>query len=132
MTTYPPTAPASGRWQFSLRTLFLVVTFIAVECALLANGAKYLMAGTIVAVLGLPVVGRLSNYGDINFWRGFFVAGFLSYWLFVGWWDSSGFDAGNDWLSDSIIVAGCMSILLVAFFGGLLARYFYPTRTDES
>ena len=111
-------ASKSVRWQFSLRMLFVVVTVIAVECALLANGEIYFMAGTIVAVLGLPVVGRLSNQGDINFWRGFFVAGLLSYWLLLSWWDSE--------------VAACLTVWIVAIFGGLLAHYFYWAQADES
>ena len=86
MTTDPPKASKSGRWQFTLRTLLIGVVFVAVGCAALVN-ANFVVAAlvatiTVVLLLGSAVGAFVCTDYRKAFFVGFAIFG-LGYFFFV-------------------------------------------------
>ncbi len=94
MATEEPKTSNPGRWQFSLRTLLVVVVFIAVGCgALVAASETWLtiVYSATFAVLFIAVLGGLFRRGRTRaFWAGFAVIGWLYLVLVYGLWEENG------------------------------------------
>ena len=174
MATEEPKAPESVRWQFSLRMLLVVVAFVAVGCAALANASPAVADTAYTMAIGVMFIALLGilyrREADRAFWVGFAIFG-MGYLLLLGSGPLS-IRAGKlatttlmeyvysqTGLSDravaSVVAQSRNQILLpqraerrarstfvrighsiwtliLAYLGGLLARYFYSTRADKS
>ncbi len=155
MATEEPKAPESGRWQFSLRTLFVAVTFAAIGSFALANAEKTwvcvlcfgcttgLLFSTTV-LLFIHVLFRSRLHGRIGkFTDTFAISGSFTFFILGGlfmlfdefgnedvWQAYFGVEAA---VWDSyLIISICLLTLFIAYICVLLARYFYSTRADES
>lgn len=143
MTTDPPKPSKTGRWQFSLRTLLIVVAFVAVTLAAIFNVvvATLLLIPTFGLLLVSLVGAALCRGRRQAFWIGVAVMGW-------GYVIASAIPSPfiqivgvllSDMLEEFILIIGtprhpygsAVFTLWIALLGGLLARYFYSTRADE-
>ena len=144
MTTEESNASKSGRWQFSLRTLLGAVAFIAVGCLGLTNaiiGACVITATWIILLVS--VAGSLVCRGyNQAFWIGFASLGWgyivvrsvpISFKSVLI--ETYALNAISNLVAPVKphywSVGYLLWTLILAFLGGLLARYFYSTRADE-
>ncbi len=152
MATEEPKAPELGRWQFSLRTLFVAVVFVAIGSFALSNAenlwVRIVSVGytTLVilyaASLGSRMPGRKGRFAASFAIAGLSTAsglGMLTLWfdtlnihdVIVPWAESFGVDE-NDKPFNYLIVSYCLLTLFVAYICGLIVSHFYSTSTDES
>ena len=143
MTTDPPKASKSGRWQFSLRTLLIAVACVAVALGAILNVviALLLLIATF-GVLMVSLVGAALCRGRRQaFWIGVAVMGWG--YVIANTIPSPLTQVVNSLLSAMLDEINLMTgslrhpygsglfTLVIAYLGGLLARYFYSTRADE-
>ena len=139
-----PKAPKSGRWQFSLRELLVAVAFLCVSLAAMvapspAWSGLYFTAVLLVFLTG--ILGVVYYRGSRRaFWLGvlIFEGSYMLLWRGPWFVDHLGRSLPA-WQFRSVFpspysaaVANYFSALLLAYLGGLLARYFYSTRVDGS
>jgi len=142
MTTDPPNASKSGRWQFSLRRLFRLTTYVALLCVavIYLHSRSSVLPFINVAVFAAMYFVVTSTIRHEGAWR-WFGLGFLLVWVssvvllpvIVGSFfrlTSPGVLQSSDFLNGLINFCFLASFPL-AFLGGLLARYFYSTRAEE-
>ncbi len=146
MATEEPKAPELGRWQFSLRTLFVAVVFVAIGSFALSNAenlwVRIVSVGytTLVilyaASLGSRMPGRKGRFAASFAIAGLSTAsglGMLTLWLAT--LNIHYISIGGDEIDkpfNYLIVSYCLLTLFVAYICGLIASHFYSTRTDES
>jgi len=142
MTTDPPKASKSGRWQFSLRTLFFIMTYVAIVCVAIvyseSSSVIPAFSGAVFVAMFTVVAFTFQHKGARRwFGLGFLLAGASSTVLLPIIVGGVFRVARPSSISDyphfvELLLVSCWSAALpIAFLGGLLARYFYSTRADE-